>query len=419
MKKLLTLFAICQVLLACSGTGGGSSGSSAVPLPDGGSIAAQVGISGTNVIPVSVSSGYVNEPVVTVKVCEPGSTTNCTTIPNVLLDTGSSGLRIFSSLVSSLNLPQVMINGAGTGTGTLNLAKCTYYGDGTKQWGPVKTADVLMGSETASSVNIQIIDASYKTVPTDCSNPESSPTTAQYNGILGVGVRDRDCGSTCVGSTTKLYFACGASTCARSAAPATFQVQNPVAALTASSNSDHTDDSNGSMLMLPTIPDTGANSVSGWLIFGIGTRGAGSNNDTTGMTMFLTDSDGYFFSKYSGGSDMDAFIDSGSNGLYLPTVSQTPNCMGSWFCPDGIVSLQATQKDYLKVVSQNVNFKIIDARQVFVSNNQAYSDLGGDGGSTFDWGLPFFFGRPIFTGIDGKTSTVNGTGNSGVPFYAY
>jgi hypothetical protein len=40
--------------------------------------------------------------------------------------------------------------------------------------------------------------------------------------------------------------------------------------------------------------------------------------------------------------------------------------------------------------------------------------IGRSNSSTFDWGMPFFFGRTVFVAIDGA-STLHGTG----PYWAY
>src|ERR1700688_446096 len=58
---------------------------------------------GSNVQAISVNTGadpqafdYIDGAFTSVTVCAPGSTTNCQTISDVLIDTGSSGLRILS-----------------------------------------------------------------------------------------------------------------------------------------------------------------------------------------------------------------------------------------------------------------------------------------------------------------------------------
>ena len=64
-----------------------------------------------------------------------------------------------------------------------------------------------------------------------------------------------------------------------------------------------------------------------------------------------------------------------------------------------------------------VNFSIENADNLLNSSNTAFSTLGGPYISTpaeFDWGLSFFYGRSIFTAIDGAI-TPGGNG----PYYAY
>src|SRR5512144_1296331 len=101
---------------------------------------------GVNVLAITVngslcspatSSGYVNKPCVSVTVCSPNSTTACQTINDILLDTGSSGLRLFKQALS-VALTQVT-NGTGL------LAECAHFADGSSDWGPVQRADVRLG----------------------------------------------------------------------------------------------------------------------------------------------------------------------------------------------------------------------------------------------------------------------------------
>ena len=64
-----------------------------------------------NVIPITVNgalcsaNSYLNKPCVSVTVCTPGTST-CQTIDDILLDTGSYGLRIFKQALT-VSLPQV------------------------------------------------------------------------------------------------------------------------------------------------------------------------------------------------------------------------------------------------------------------------------------------------------------------------
>ena len=85
------------LLLLLQACGGGGAGSSTPPPPP-------PLPSGTNVAPLIVDAGPsqsgVNLPSVSVKFCEPGTTT-CQTIDHILVDTGSSGLRIVASALTT------------------------------------------------------------------------------------------------------------------------------------------------------------------------------------------------------------------------------------------------------------------------------------------------------------------------------
>ncbi|MGB9364088.1 MAG: DUF3443 family protein, partial [Candidatus Sulfotelmatobacter sp.] len=103
--RIFLTFAIVPPFALLAACGGGSSSSSSTP-PN------TITTTGTNVAPIVVNSGpaasegfpYANGAFANVTVCVPGTST-CQTIDGVLVDTGSSGLRIISSALS-LSLPQ-------------------------------------------------------------------------------------------------------------------------------------------------------------------------------------------------------------------------------------------------------------------------------------------------------------------------
>lgn len=218
---------------------------------------------GANVMEVTIGGdcqAYINEPCASVRICAAG-TSNCQTITNLLVDTGSYGLRVFRSVLNVGLTP--ITNPSGNTYGT-----CVSYMDGSIQWGSVQTADIVMGGLKASSVPIQVIDASFAGGPPaacgSSSDVENDPSVAGFNGILGVGLFAEDCGATCVNAPTKYYYTCTSSSCSQSTAPTSVQVTNPISMLPTGYN-------NGVILNFPSIPSAGAGSVTGAMIFGIGT----------------------------------------------------------------------------------------------------------------------------------------------------
>lgn len=360
--------------------------------------------SGANVMTVTVGgacSGYLNEICASVTICTPGTTT-CQTIDNLLVDTGSYGLRVFKSVLNISLSPEM--------SGSNTYGTCVSYMDGSIQWGSVQKADIQMGGLTASSVPIQVIDGSFAGGPNvncgSASDVDDSPADAGFNGILGVGLAAEDCGSACSTTATKYYYVCSSSSCAEAAAPVAMQVTNPVSMLPAGYN-------NGVILQLPDIPTSGASSATGTLIMGIGTA---SNNTLSGATMYTTDGDGDIKTRFNGTTSA-AFIDSGSNGFYFPGSGVLTTCSGqlsSFFCPGSLTALNATIYNAAQTVSMSVSFNILSANTIFSGSSYAYPDLGGQNSPEFDWGLPFFFGKTIGFGINGKTSTF-GTG----PYYVF
>lgn len=360
---------------------------------------------GKNVAPVTVGTcGYVNAPCVTVTVCVPGTST-CKTIPNVLVDTGSTGLRIFKQVLG------VSLTNLKDSTGK-PYAECQGYIGGSSDWGPIARADIVLANEKASNVPMQIIDSTFMTPPSSCANLDASPEETGFNGILGVGLFSEDCGSACVNQASLgIYYSCTAASCTGSSMPLANQTTNPVARMPV--------DNNGVILKFPPAAAMGAPSLTGTLTLGIGTQ---ANNVPTGLTALPADAYGNFRTEFDGRTITTAFIDSGSNALFFdqPTsaitmCSETGNAPG-FYCPSAARTLTATMKGASGGASKQVSFEIVSAEQMLAngSTNMVFPDLAGHMDGTFDWGFPFFIGRTVVTAIEGK-STYMGNG----PYWAF
>ena len=362
-----------------------------------------------NMLTVTVNGGvapggYPNEPCVSVTICSPGTST-CQTIDNVLLDTGSYGLRIFKSILT-VSLTQVA-------SGSGSLTECIQYNDYSADWGPVQLADIILGNEPAVRVPIQIIDSTFSGYNSCSLNGQytldTNPTTTGFNGILGVGLFTEDCGSDCTSvANNGWYYTCSGSKCSATTVPLSNQVKNPVSLLPL--------DNNGFIVQFLTpVPLGGLPSVNGNLILGIGTR---SNNIPSGVTMYPADPTlGEFTTVFNGKTYSDSFIDSGSNGLFFDqgSISALTIC-GDWFCPSSTQSFSATTKGYTGSPSGTVSFQIGDASTLLSPSNpnKVFIELGGTD-TSFDWGFPFFLvQQSVYVGIDGQTSSL-GTG----PYWAY
>jgi hypothetical protein len=403
LRRAACFVAIAGLIMAMGGCGGGSSSG---PTPPPSNV--------NNQQPISVNAGPADNDVdmafTSVTICVPG-TSNCQTIPNVQIDTGSEGLRILASELS-ISLP-----GENDSSGN-PLGNCIVFADNTYVWGPVATADIQMAGEKATSVPIQIIgSSSFPGAPSACSSgatPVETVPTLGANGLIGVGVFLQDCGAYCAAPVSQqtsgyVYFGCASSGCSPTSVPIANQLQNPVSVFP--------QDNNGLMIFLPSVPATGSATVSGTMYFGIGTQ---SDNALGSAQVYDTDDLGNFSTTFQGQTYSASFIDSGSNGLFFLTSSTMPSslpaCSGNdsgFSCPSSPVSFSATNTGTNGTAGQ-VSFSIGNAATLFDSGNTAFSNLGGPDMGDFDWGLAFFFGRHVFIGIEGQSSP----GGAG-PYWAY
>lgn len=395
--------------LALTGCGGGSSSvqsnkTSSASVIAGSNVASLYVDAGPSTLP---SNQYtVNEVFTNVTICDSETANNCQTIDHILVDTGSTGLRIISSVISSkLNLPQVR------DASNNDILECGMFADGFT-WGPVKKATIKLADQTALSVPIQVIgDPGFNIVPSACAGTGKSENTVSSfgaNGVLGVGYFLQDCGTTCqnIIPNNPVYYKCASSSnCVGTTLAIANQLTNPVSLFNA--------DNNGVMLSLPSLPVDGDLNVIGSLVFGVNTQ---SNNQLNSAQIFQVNGNtGNLITLYNGQSLTGSFIDSGSNGLYFndSTITACTQAAG-FYCPPGTLSLSATIQG-TNSATVPVNFNITNAQTLFNTGNTAFTDLGGSGfHNAFDWGLPFFYGRKVFVVFEG----MNVGGSSG-PFIAF
>ncbi|MEJ2360434.1 MAG: DUF3443 domain-containing protein [Gammaproteobacteria bacterium] len=372
-------------------------------------------INGSNVASLSVDSGpstlpssqyTVNEVFTDVTICDSEAADNCKTIDHILVDTGSTGLRIIASAIpAGLNLPQMQ------DASNKNIAECGMFADG-YTWGPVKKATIKLADQTALSVPIQVIaEPGFNSVPTACANtgnPENDVSSFGANGVLGIGYFLQDCGTYCVKNipAPAIYYACTSTGCNGTILATADQLNNPVSLFGPGYN-------NGVMLSLPGLPSNGELDVLGSLVLGVNSQ---SNNQLDSTQIYQVNaSTGNLTTVYRGQSLTGSFIDSGSNGLYF-NDSTIPGCTTAtgFYCPTSTLNLSATIKD-INGTQANISFNIANAETLFQSGNTAFSDLGGGGfTNTFDWGLPFFYGRKVFVVFEGQN-----VGGSTGPFIAF
>jgi hypothetical protein len=367
--------------------------------------------------PLGAASGFVNGLFTSITVCAPG-TSNCQTVDDVLVDTGSVGLRILSSALTTVSPSSL---GAITDNG-VQLQECVQFASTDYTWGPMLFADVEVAGEKASSVPIQVIGYNTAVVPAQClatpvvSGGGNDDTVAALgaNGIMGVAGYPWDCGSYCLSSSNLsesgyYYYLCPTGeACSPTTVPVADQATDPVAAFSSADN-------NGVLVTLPSIPALGAaeGTVSGSLIFGIGTQT--DNALASSATVYALDEyssipaityNGVEYTSPNNytvldtGSGAIEFLD--ANTLASVGIIECADEPGL-YCPSSAIPFTVTAYGVTSTSGQ-IAFSIMSADTLFNTPNAAFNDLAGDGGTapsndTFDFGLPFFFNRSVYIGM--------------------
>jgi hypothetical protein len=412
-RWLVPVAVLSAALLCACGGGGGGGGSSS-----GGSTATTPTQPATlaNTVPIVIDAGpaaltnagaiAANQLFVTITVCTPGSTTACKSIDHVQVDTGSTGLRLISSVLGTA-VPTPVIDA----TSGRPLLECVQFADG-YSFGSVGALDVTIGPRTIPSLSTQVIgDPAAGNAPSGCISGPAENTVAAFgsNGILGIGNFIQDCGPACANrAVAGFYYVCpasgGAAGCTATAVAVARQITNPVSLLTA--------DNNGVVVQLPAVAEPGTTLVNGSLLFGVGTQ---TDNALGSARVFQLSTSGTFTTTFNGASITGSFIDSGSNAYFFASSIRVCPDATFFYCPvtSGGATTTVSQTATINGtngVNATITFNVANADTLFASSNTAFPSLGGPNGSlingtsgAFDFGLPFFFGRSVYVIIEGNT----------------
>lgn len=354
----------------------------------------------SNTVPIYLDAGptgtALNRPYVDVTICRPG-TNICQTIDHVLLDTGSTGLRV-QTISPTLNLP------AKTDATGNTFAECEKFSGGAiYEWGPVRSADIRIGGETALNVPIHVVnDPSFTNAPpcATAGSQNDGGNVQTKNAILGIGPAKTDC-DFCTTLTPKGgdtgYYACNATSCVGTLVPKDSQIANPIALFA--------NDNNGYVISIPPVGSNGTTSTTGLLTFGLGTN---ANNLLGQAQIYRTDSFGRLY-QFINGIGFFTRIDTGNPAIDMQDAS-LPLC-GIIYCPPNMVSKTATIVALDRVTQGTATFNVSNPLGLPAGTVLANAALTS---ANTTLGLPFFFGRRFASAIDGA-STPSGVG----PFVAF
>ncbi|WP_414444671.1 DUF3443 family protein [Burkholderia sp. 22PA0106] len=355
----------------------------------------------------TVQAGH-NRLLTSVTLCSDAAGTNCQTIDDIIVDTGSVGLKIFDYALADGGASFTDERDANDNP----LSTCAVYGSG-YAWGRMKIVTLKMAGETAQNLPIAVIngaatpaddatvDQGLLPVPTQCATRNGVQQRRKLrdsNGILGVGVPISDCAG-CAVSTT--YYSCpSAGGCQPTFIPLNMQTTQPVASFAT--------DNNGLIIRLPSIDKFSTAPVAGQMVFGIGTQ---PDNQPQGVTAFALNNSGRSVLNVNGSTN-PVLVDSGTDSYVIPApvatnsqnryVPPAPTNVAATFLSDGATGDGPSNQ-------QAININLIDPTGAIAADAVVIDGIGSPPSSatgTLYLGLPFFLGRSLYLGLTGHQSSL-------------
>ena len=352
-----------------------------------------------NIVPIEVRQlhdGHFNLAYVDVTVCNAAQ--QCRTVPNVLVDTGSSGLRLYREALGGLQLEAVR-DDMGRRLGS--AADFAVGG----LWGTLHSAQVRVGQvETTQAIPIQLFDAASPSElrPASYKDDARPRFITMGNGVLGISPRRHD---------PQRYFALhrwgpGAVLPAWNPVDvdASRQVVNPIGHFPDPYN-------NGSVISLPEVDGSaGQKTAQGWLGFGIGQPTAALFPAAAHVMAHELDEQGKFAAML-GGRRVDLLAHSGSNVLMLdlePLGLPRHERFKRFYDAAPLTPLPLAfganeiELAHPLCIGPAANMKKAIDDGYAVLPMLAIAPIAQDAPNVL--GLPFFFGRTVATGLQGAVN---------------
>ena len=158
--------------------------------------------------------------------------------------------------------------------------------------------------------------------------------------------------------------------------------------------------------------------LNGFVFFGVNTQ---SDNMTGAAQWFGLDAiRGDLTTNYGNTQLTQSFIDSGSNAYFFNSALKmcTNTYDTGFYCPTAATGETAVITAMTNTATATINFTVDNTDTLFTtySTYAVYPNLAGSNttlsstlSNSFDWGLPFFYGRPVAVLFESATgSTVGG-----------
>jgi hypothetical protein len=349
-----------------------------------------------NIVPIEVRQlhdGMFNLAYVDVTVCN--AVPQCRTVPNVVVDTGSSGLRLHREALDGLQLEPVR-DGIGR-----RLGNAAHFASG-GLWGTLHAAQLRIGQvETTRAIPIQLFDAPspLERLPASYDDDARARFIRMGNGVLGMSPRRHD---------PQRYFALSRwgpkallPAWTQVYVDASRQVVNPIIHFPEPYH-------NGSVISLPEVDrGAGQKTAQGWLGFGVGQPTESLFPAAARVMAHELDEQGKFAAML-GGRRVDLVVDSGSNVLMLdleplglPRHERFKRFYDTAPLTPLPLAFGANEIELARPLcigpAANMNKALEDGYAVLPM--LAIAPIAADAPNVL--GLPFFFGRTVATGLQG------------------